>query len=298
MSIRYAKPQASVMITIDHSTCLLLGATFEPAYILAITALPSELQPESNRQNISQIQSFMGDILGVSPERGIVNFVATSPENYGTNGTTISGAIDRLQRAQKLRHSTMPSEGSVNGSLRSSPSRNSGMPRPRTMLEPALDPRPAALRRDSSYNQDRRWQPVGSTMAEDYSAVLAAEQHKQNKTPSPPPPERSPRRQLPNPLNSNPPPISVPAVPVDSIPRRPLIPSKSMDRLSSAHSAHAAKNQKRFSTITSISRRNSPDDEATDTVAPMTNSTSTNTLPKIRKPSKRLSLIQLFRAKT
>lgn len=88
------------MITVNHSACLLLGGSFEPTYILTITALPAQVQQTTNKRNASLIQTFMFETLGVPMERGIVKFVAIQEHCIATNGVTIFGEIERLERQQ------------------------------------------------------------------------------------------------------------------------------------------------------------------------------------------------------
>lgn len=44
------------------------------------------------------IQTFMSELLGVSPDRGIIRFVGISEEYLATNGNTVQGEIDNLSR--------------------------------------------------------------------------------------------------------------------------------------------------------------------------------------------------------
>lgn len=88
------------MINVDHSSCLALAGTFEPCYILTISALPSQMQATTNKRNAALIQSFMADILSVPPERGIIKFIPVPEENYAFNGNTLSGEIERLEQQQ------------------------------------------------------------------------------------------------------------------------------------------------------------------------------------------------------
>lgn len=95
---RYTRPDTSIMIRIDHSACLALGGTFDPCYILTITAVPSQMGPATNKRNAALIQSFMAEILSVPSDRGIVKFQPIEECNYATNGTTILGEIERLEK--------------------------------------------------------------------------------------------------------------------------------------------------------------------------------------------------------
>jgi hypothetical protein len=100
LSTRYQRPESSIMITVNHSACLLLGGSFEPTYILTINALPVQLQPTTNKRNAALIQSFMCESIGVTPDRGIIKFVAIQEDCLAMNGMTILGDIERLERQQ------------------------------------------------------------------------------------------------------------------------------------------------------------------------------------------------------
>ena len=89
-----------MMITVNHSACLLLGGSFEPAYILTVTAVPVQIQPTINKRNAALIQSFMSDTLGVTPDRGIIRFQTIPEENMAISGRTILGEIERLEKQQ------------------------------------------------------------------------------------------------------------------------------------------------------------------------------------------------------
>jgi hypothetical protein len=100
LAARYSRPDSSVMINVDHSSCLALAGTFEPCYILTLSALPSQMQATTNKRNAALIQSFMADILSVPPERGIIKFTPVPEENYAFNGNTLYGEIERLEQQQ------------------------------------------------------------------------------------------------------------------------------------------------------------------------------------------------------
>lgn len=88
------------MITVNHSACLLLGGSFEPTYVLTISALPVQLQPTTNKRNAALIQQFMFESIGVSSERGIIKFMPIQEDCLATNGSTVLGEIEKLERQQ------------------------------------------------------------------------------------------------------------------------------------------------------------------------------------------------------
>jgi hypothetical protein len=77
---------------------LLFGGNFDPAYTLTITALGSQLQPVTNKRNATLLAKSMEEGLGVGPERGLIKFVPITEENFATDGRTLAGAIEDLER--------------------------------------------------------------------------------------------------------------------------------------------------------------------------------------------------------
>lgn len=114
LSQRYQRPTSSIFINLEHSACLLLGGTFDSAYMFTITALTSQIQPVTNKRNTALIQAFMTDTLGVSADRGVVRYINVGEEYLGTNGMTVLGEIDNLTKddnvANSRRPSTVPSD--------------------------------------------------------------------------------------------------------------------------------------------------------------------------------------------
>lgn len=111
MAQRYARQDYSIMINVDHSACLAMAGTFEPCYILTITAVPSQFSPSQNKRNAALIQSFMADILSVPPDRGVVRFNAILDENIATNGTTVLGDIERMEKHSSDEKTAMGARG-------------------------------------------------------------------------------------------------------------------------------------------------------------------------------------------
>ncbi|KAI1173908.1 Tautomerase/MIF [Nemania sp. FL0916] len=98
LSNRYQRPVSSIVVTLHHGICVLFGSTFEPAYTLAIHALPSLLQPATNRRNATLIQQHLHETLGVVSARGYIRFEGTPEENVAIGGRTIAAEIDSLSK--------------------------------------------------------------------------------------------------------------------------------------------------------------------------------------------------------
>ncbi|KAF1986369.1 Tautomerase/MIF [Aulographum hederae CBS 113979] len=101
LSTRYQKSESAILVSIAHSACMLLAGSFEPAYMLTITAHPSWVGPSINKRNAALIQSFMSDVLSVGPDRGIIRFLPIEEENMATNGRTVLGEIERLEKMHR-----------------------------------------------------------------------------------------------------------------------------------------------------------------------------------------------------
>ncbi|KAH6671545.1 Tautomerase/MIF superfamily [Plectosphaerella plurivora] len=93
LSIRYQRPVSSVVATLQHGACMLFGGTFDPAYVMSVSALPSDIAPTKNRRNAALIQKHMEESLGVASSRGLLRFVAVPEENTARSGKTVAGEI-------------------------------------------------------------------------------------------------------------------------------------------------------------------------------------------------------------
>ncbi|KAI0598594.1 Tautomerase/MIF [Biscogniauxia sp. FL1348] len=98
LSNRYQRPISSVAITLNHGSCMMFAGTFEPAYTLTIYALPSLVQPTTNKRNAALIQRHLQESLGVVPARGYIHFVATPEENVAIGGRTVAAEIEESTR--------------------------------------------------------------------------------------------------------------------------------------------------------------------------------------------------------
>jgi hypothetical protein len=65
-----------------------------------ITALPSQVQPVTNKRNTMLLAKRLEEYLGVSPSRGLIKFVGVQEENFAFNGKTAAAEIEDLERDQ------------------------------------------------------------------------------------------------------------------------------------------------------------------------------------------------------
>jgi hypothetical protein len=98
LSTRYQRSVTSIVVNLQHGACMLFGGTFEPAYTMTVTALPSQLLPISNKRNATLIQKHMEEAIGVNPARGLLRFVPIVEENFATKGTTLAAEVEQLEK--------------------------------------------------------------------------------------------------------------------------------------------------------------------------------------------------------
>ncbi|KAK4194731.1 Tautomerase/MIF superfamily [Triangularia verruculosa] len=98
LSTRYQRPVSSIVVTLQHGACMLFGGSFDPAYVMSIFALPSQLLPTTNKRNTALIQKHMEEAIGVVPARGFLRFVPIKEEHLACNGKTMAGEIDELEK--------------------------------------------------------------------------------------------------------------------------------------------------------------------------------------------------------
>lgn len=99
LSTRYRRPVTSIVVTLQHGACMFFGGSFDPAYVMSVFALPSQLMPTTNKRNAALIQKHMEEAIGVGPARGFLRFVPTQEEHLACNGKTMAGEIDELERS-------------------------------------------------------------------------------------------------------------------------------------------------------------------------------------------------------
>ena len=93
---RYSRPVSSIAVTLQHGACMLFAGTLEPAYIMAVFALPSQVQTTINKRNAAMIQKHMEESIGVPPTRGHLRFIPLPEDNVAWNGRTAASEIAAL----------------------------------------------------------------------------------------------------------------------------------------------------------------------------------------------------------
>ncbi|EPE09973.1 mif domain containing protein [Ophiostoma piceae UAMH 11346] len=102
LASRYSRPLSSIVVAIQHGQCMCFGGSFDSAYVMSVTALPSQLQPTTNKRNAALIQKHMEEALGVPAARGHLRFVPVPETNLAYGGNTTVGHLDELARSGSI----------------------------------------------------------------------------------------------------------------------------------------------------------------------------------------------------
>ncbi|KAH8815672.1 Tautomerase/MIF superfamily [Xylogone sp. PMI_703] len=140
LSSCYQRPESSILITVTHSACMVLGGNYEPTYTMNISALPCLVQRITNKRNTPILQEAIKHALGVVPQRGIIRFIPIPEENYATNGRTVAGELEDLIIAT-AKDSTA-NTGSLRGGRNDIKKSKRSMPNLRHMYPPPDIPLP------------------------------------------------------------------------------------------------------------------------------------------------------------
>lgn len=119
MSEIYHKPTHNIMIVATTDASILISGSTEPAYLISLTALPSEIASMKNLRATTMVQEFVAESLKIPANRGVVKFQSVKEDEIGTNGITIRDEIDKIEAEEKRglslrsRQSTRTKRGST-----------------------------------------------------------------------------------------------------------------------------------------------------------------------------------------
>ncbi|KAH6604266.1 hypothetical protein Trco_007712 [Trichoderma cornu-damae] len=138
LAARYNRYPASTVVSLHHSQTLFFSGSSHPAYTLTITALPSEVQPATNRRNAAVLQRHMEAVLRIPASRGMVRFVAAAEECLAWGGKTVAGRITDAMSG--VREAAAPGEGEKTHERRILKSLSLRRPPPADMTPPSTQP--------------------------------------------------------------------------------------------------------------------------------------------------------------
>ncbi|PGG99705.1 hypothetical protein GX51_06157 [Blastomyces parvus] len=134
LALIFQRPEASILLYVEHNCCLMLASTYEPAYLVTVSALPCSIAPITNLRHTVLIQAAIFDIFDIPGNRGVIKFESMAEENLATNGSTIRDEIDQLERTSNDEHSIFKSlSHTVSRKMKSNTSNgNNSIARPAT----------------------------------------------------------------------------------------------------------------------------------------------------------------------
>ncbi|OJD21322.1 hypothetical protein ACJ73_07338 [Blastomyces percursus] len=134
LALIFQRPEASILLYVEHNCCLMLASSYEPAYLVTVSALPCSIAPITNLRHTVLIQAAIFDIFDIPSNRGVIKFESMAEENLATNGSTIRDEIDQLERISNDEHSIFKSlSHTVSRRMKSSTSNgNNSIARPNT----------------------------------------------------------------------------------------------------------------------------------------------------------------------
>jgi Macrophage migration inhibitory factor (MIF) len=136
----YQRPENCIFITIEHNERMLLGSSSQPAYLVSVSGLSCSIAPMTNIRNTKLIQSVLEDLLQIPASRGVIKYAPVADENFATDGVTMMGKIQQLERESQVRyHGVIRNiSSSVSKRLKNGRSQSSPLSPPPECLSPAV----------------------------------------------------------------------------------------------------------------------------------------------------------------
>lgn len=106
---RYGKSEDTVCVSLEHSSCIVMGGTFDGSYMLTITSL-TMISPTCNKRNAALISDWIGNNLGVAGNRGYIRFIDPDVANYAIGGVTM---LDLMEKEEITRTGTTDKAGVI-----------------------------------------------------------------------------------------------------------------------------------------------------------------------------------------
>lgn len=97
----YKKPADHIVIVATTNVHIMLGASTEPAYVLALTGLENDVSSTKNSRTVTIVQDFLTEALQIPAHRGVVKFRVVPADQIGTNGMTMQDEIRKLEADEK-----------------------------------------------------------------------------------------------------------------------------------------------------------------------------------------------------
>ncbi|RMZ84097.1 hypothetical protein DV736_g6602, partial [Chaetothyriales sp. CBS 134916] len=94
----YQRPVSCIMAMVSTEVSILINSSTEPAYMVTISTVASEIAAIKNKRSAHLIQDFMLGAVEINLRREVVRFEAVPEKNLATNGSAALQEIEELER--------------------------------------------------------------------------------------------------------------------------------------------------------------------------------------------------------
>ena len=101
LSETYYKPTQNIMVVVNTESHVMIGTSQDPAYFMTVTALTAEIAAMKNVRATKIVQEFLLENLAIPSNRGVIVFSTVKEEDIGTNDSTVSEEIEKLEAEEK-----------------------------------------------------------------------------------------------------------------------------------------------------------------------------------------------------
>ncbi|KUI62277.1 hypothetical protein VP1G_09404 [Cytospora mali] len=91
---QYQRPLSSIAVHVQHSACIFFAGTFEPAYVVTVSALAPYVRPMTNRRNAYLLSDHLEEAPGVLSPRGLIRFTALTEKDVALCGKTMAQVLE------------------------------------------------------------------------------------------------------------------------------------------------------------------------------------------------------------
>jgi len=90
---RYNRGLEHVCVVVDHNSCMMVGGTFDAAYLMTVTSV-TMISPAVNRRNAAVFADWIGSTTRIPTGRGYIRFVDPQFSNFAIGGNTVLGTME------------------------------------------------------------------------------------------------------------------------------------------------------------------------------------------------------------
>ncbi|KAI5856924.1 hypothetical protein BZA05DRAFT_161968 [Tricharina praecox] len=93
IATRYNREPEHICVVVDHNACMMVGGTFDAAYLMTITSV-TMISPAVNRRNAAVFADWIESNSTIPACRGYIRFVDPQFSNFAVGGKTVLGTME------------------------------------------------------------------------------------------------------------------------------------------------------------------------------------------------------------